>query len=284
MKFSGFFSGIGDEAATDIDTQIRAHQELGWKHIELRNIDGTNLTDVPDETFEEIRGKLSDASIQVSCFASQLANWARPVSGDIEIDVLELERAIPRMQALGTKFIRCMSYPNADPPWEESKWRDEAVRRLKVLAQMAADGGVTLVHENCNGWGGLGPRETMELLDAVGSEHLQLVFDTGNPMQYKQDSWEYYRGVRDRVVYVHVKDYYEPEKKDDERACYPGDGVGHVREILGDLISGGYDNGISIEPHIASVIHLALDIKDPALAYKSYVDYGKRLEDLVGKL
>ncbi len=284
MEFRGFFSGIADEAAKDIDTQIRAHRELGWKHIEMRNIDGVNLTDVDDAKFEEIRSKLDDAGLRVSCFASQLCNWARPISGDLEIDVKELERAIPRMKTLDAPFIRCMSYPNADPPWKEKDWRAEVIRRLRVLAGIAEEGGVTLVHENCNGWGGLGPRQTMELLEEVGSPRLQLVFDTGNPCHYGQDAWEYYEGVRDRIVYVHIKDYFQPERKGDERACFAGEGVGHVRRILGDLISRGYDGGVSIEPHLASVIHLKQDIEDPEKAFSTYVEYGRRLERLVAEL
>lgn len=284
MEFTGFFSGIGDEAARDIDGQIRAHRELGWSHIEIRNVDGTNLTDVPDENFEEIRGKLDEAGLKVSCFASQLANWARPITTDLDVDVGELQRAIPRMQSLGTPFIRCMSYPNADPPWEEGQWRAEVIRRMKVLAGLAEEGGVFLVHENCNGWGGLGPRQSLELLEEVGSANLKLVFDTGNPVHYGQDAWEYYEGVRDQVIYVHIKDYYLPEHKGDERACHAGEGVGHVREILRDLLSRGYRGGISIEPHIASVVHLKQDIEDPELAFRSYVEYGRRLEKLIAEL
>ena len=47
-----YFAGISDEAGTDLATQIKAHQELGWTHIELRNIDGTCITDLSDEEFE----------------------------------------------------------------------------------------------------------------------------------------------------------------------------------------------------------------------------------------
>ncbi len=284
MPFSGFISGISDEAARDIDGQIKAHQQLGWKHIEIRNIEGTNLTDISDEQFKTVQGKLEAAGMQVSCFASQLANWSRPISGDFVIDKEELERAIPRMQALGTPFIRCMSYPNADPEWEEQKWKDEVVSRLKTLADMAQQGGVTLVHENCNGWGGIGPNETNELLQEVGSDHLQLVFDTGNPAQYEQDAWEYYQAVKERIVYVHIKDYHQPEFKGDERACFPGEGACYVKEILSDLIGSGYSGGISIEPHIASVVHQHKDIENPQMAYDTYVEYGQKLEALIQAL
>ena len=71
-------------------------------------------------------------------FASQLANWARPIDGDFQIDVDELRRAIPRMQRAGTKFIRCMSYPNREEnPLPDDEWGDEVIRRFQILAQQA---------------------------------------------------------------------------------------------------------------------------------------------------
>jgi sugar phosphate isomerase/epimerase len=275
-----FFSGIADEASPQLARQLQAHKDLGWQHIEIRNIEGSNLTDLSDEAFEATASEIEASGIRVSCFASQLANWARPVSGDFEVDVAELKRAVPRMKRLQTLFIRCMSYPNSDPPLSDTDWRREAVRRLQGLARIAEEGGVTLVHENCNGWGGQGPQQTLDLLSDVGSEHLKLVFDTGNPIQYGQDSWEYYQSVRDQVIYVHIKDY-KLGSDGGEVAVFAGEGKGAVRRILTDLLERGYDGGISIEPHITSVIHLAQEAKDPELSFKTYVEYGRKLEKLV---
>jgi sugar phosphate isomerase/epimerase len=275
-----FFSGLADEASRVLSRQIDAHRLLGWSHIEIRNIEGKNLTDLGDEAFDAAARELKASGLQVSCFSSQLANWARPIDSDFERDLAEMSRAVPRMKRLGTPFIRCMSYPNAKPPWEDRPWRNEVVRRLKVLARLAEDGGVTLVHENCSGWGGLGPRQTLDLLEDVASPHLKLVFDSGNPVAYGQDAWEYYRAVRDHVVYVHIKDYLlEPGGK--ERAVFPGEGKGAVRQIIGDLFARGYRGGLSIEPHITSVVHLSQEASDPEVAFRTYVEYGKRLESLV---
>jgi sugar phosphate isomerase/epimerase len=277
-----FFSGIADEAARDAARQIEAHRELGWTHIELRNIGGVNATDLPDGEFAALEELLRGAGLRASCFASQIANWSRRIDGGFERDATELRRAIPRMHRLGTPFIRVMSYPNADPPWPEADWRRESIRRMRELARMAEDGGVTLVHENCSGWGGLSPEATLDLLAEVPSPALRLVFDTGNPAQYNSDAWEYYRQVRDAVVYIHIKDYRAlAKKKDEEQATWPGEGVCRVWDIVRDLFARGYDGGFSIEPHIASVIHLRQDIQDPDLAYKTYVEYGRRLVKLV---
>jgi sugar phosphate isomerase/epimerase len=278
-----FFSGLGDEASRVLKRQIEAHRLLGWSHIEIRNIEGRNLTDLSDEAFEAAAREIKEGGLQVSCFSAQLANWARPINSDFERDLAEMGRAVPRMERLGTPFIRCMSYPNAQPPWDDGAWRNEAVRRLKVLARLAEDAGVTLVHENCSGWGGQGPRQTLDLLADVGSPHLKLVFDTGNPVAYGQDAWEYYRAVRDHVVYVHIKDYViEPGGK--ERAVFPGEGKGAVRQVIADLLDRGYRGGLSIEPHITSVVHLSQEASDPEVAFKTYIEYGKRLQNLVQEL
>ena len=61
-----------------------------------------------------------------------------------------------------------------------------------------------------------------------------------------------------------------------------GEGQGYVREILADLKGIGYDGGISIEPHLASVFHDGdagnTKLQNPIEIYKSY---GKKLMNLL---
>lgn len=275
-----FFSGIADEAADDIDGQIKAQKELGWKHVELRNVSGVSLTDLCDRTFDDVVEKLSDAGIAISCFASQLCNWARPISKHPDIDRHELARAIPRMQRVGCQFIRTMSYPNAG--WPEQEWKEEVIARLEVLARMAEDGGVTLVHENCDGWGGLGAQQTLELLEKVGSPNLKLVWDTGNPIGHDQDPWEYYDAVKEHIVYVHIKD--GVRKNGSITYTYPGEGEGRVQDVVKDLLDRGYADGLSIEPHLAAVVHEGKAASGAERAYEQYVEYGRRLVALVEQL
>jgi sugar phosphate isomerase/epimerase len=275
-----YFSGIADEAGDDIETQIEAHKELGWHHIELRNIDGIGVADLSDRAFDEVVEKLSDAGLGISCFASQLCNWSRPITKHPDIDRHELARAIPRMQRVGCEFIRIMSYPNAG--WPEEQWRDEAVARIKTLAAMAEDGGVTLVHENCNGWGGLGAEQSLAMLEMVGSPALKLLWDTGNPVGHGQDPWQYYQGVREHVVYVHVKDGVQEDGK--TVYTYPGEGEGRVGDVLRDLIGRGYQGGVSIEPHLAAVVHEGKAASAAESAYERYVEYGRRLMKLAERV
>ena len=275
-----FFSGIADEASAPLAGQIDAHRELGWKHVEMRSVDGVNVTDLCDEVFDDVAQKLTSAALAVSCFASQLGNWSRPIIKRPDIDAQELACAIPRMQQLGCRFIRTMSYPNAG--WPQQKWRDEAVARLKELASMAERGDVILVHENCEGWASQGPEQTLQLLERVGSGNLKLLWDTGNAVSHRQDTWAFYSAVRDHVVYVHVKD--GVLEGDSMRYTYPAEGAGRVREVIGDLLERGYQGGFSIEPHMAAIVHEGKAASEADSAHQIYIEYGRRLMSLLDKV
>lgn len=276
-----FLSGIADEAGTSIEEQIKAHKELGWNHIEIRNVDGKNLTDIDEAKFNQVAEKLDGAGIKVCCFASQIANWARKISGNFDLDVEELKRAIPRMHRLGTKYIRIMSYPNDN--WSDSNWRKEVMRRLKELARMAEDGGVILAHENCSGWGGMDPERALDIMETVNSPNLRFLFDTGNrPGEGtpggKGTPWDVYQKVKNYIVHVHVKDYID---KEGNQRVFPGEGICRVEEIITDLLSSGYRGGFSIEPHMAAVIHLGKKAEDLESAYRLYLEYGRKVQALV---
>ena len=254
----------------------RRTRELRWKHIELRNISGIGVADLCDRSFEEVVDALSEAGLAVSCFASQLCNWSRSIAKHPDIDRHELERALPRMQRLGCPFIRTMSYPNAG--WSEADWKQAVIERLKVLAQMCEDGGVTLAHENCDGWGGKGAEQSLEMLEKVDSPALKLLWDTGNPVAHDQDPWAYYSAVKEHIVYVHIKD---GVRKDGKIAyTYPGEGAGRVKDVVKDLLKRGYAGGFSIEPHLAAVVHEGKAASEADSAYGRYTEYGRRLMKL----
>ena len=281
-----YLTGFADEAASDIDGQIRATKELGWSRIEMRNVDGVNLHDLPDEKFDLVCGKLADAGIEVNCFGSAIANWSKSILRPYDDDIASAKRAVVRMKRLGTKFIRIMSYPPIpDKPMEE-QMAEERFRRLREICALFLDEGLQPLHENCMNYGGQGWKYTLEMLDAVPG--LKLVFDTGNPVNTndrerpgrKQSAWDFYDHVRDHVVYVHIKDGVVGA---DGKVtwCWCGEGQGDVRRIVADLLKRGYDGGFSMEPHMAVIAHDASVKSDADIRYANYVAYGRRFEKIV---
>jgi sugar phosphate isomerase/epimerase len=282
-----YFSGIGDEAANRIDDQIRAIKALGWTHLEARNVEVPgypkgNIHDIPDAAFEILVEKVQAAGVHINCFGSAIGNWGKKIDESGEISLAETRRAIPRMQRLGTKFVRVMSF--AVRP-EEDQMAQERFRRLREITNMFLDAGIQPVHENCMNYGGMGWPFTLELLENVPG--LKLVFDTANPVfnddrskpkpWKKQDPWEFYEHVKQHVVHVHVKDARWNNAKNDADYTMPGDGDGKVREILTDLIKSGYSGGISIEPHVAVVFHDSTVKASEEDMFNTFVEYGRRL-------
>lgn len=289
-----YFTGFADEASGNLDLQIKATKELGWSNIEARSLFGKNLGTMSDEEFETLQEKLSAAGVGINCYGSAVANWANPITESPEKSYAELRTALPRMQKLGTKLIRIMSF--AVPQELKAKaweFEDEVIKRLQTIVRMAEEAGVVCVHENCMNWGGLSYEYTLRLCDRLASSPaFRLVFDTGNPVfndDYsknplkKQSSWEFYEKVRDFVVYIHIKDgRILPDGT--MKFTFGGEGDGDVRRILTDAFSRGYDGGISIEPHMNKVFHDPDASVNERLSYENYVEYGKRMMAMVDEI
>jgi len=248
-----------------------------------------NFHDVPDAAFDIIAGKLQDAGIQINCFGSAIMNWGKTVETPFEVTLAEVRRAIPRMQRLGTRFVRIMSFKPAD---DADTTPPIVFERVREVTKLFLDAGLQPVHENCMNHGGMSPRHALELLEQVPG--LQWVFDTANPIFNpdrsqakpwpKQDPWEFWLAVRDLTAHIHIKDATWNPAKNDADYNWPGEGNGRVRDILQDAFARGYDAGISIEPHIAVVFHDATVKSNEAAQYNSYVEYGRKCEKLVQEI
>ena len=284
-----YYTGFADEASRGLDGQIAATKELGWNCIESRAIDGVNIHDLSDADFDVAAGKLEDAGIQVNCFGSAIANWAKKITDPFDSSLAEARRAIPRMQRLGTKLIRIMSFARLDDREPDDQMEDERFRRVRTLTQMFLDAGIQPVHENCMNYGGMGWPFTLRLLENVPG--LKLVYDTGNPVftddkakpkpYPKQSSWEFYSHVRDFIAYVHIKDGVFDHATGKTTYTWPGEGDGDVVRIVEDLIARGYDGGFSMEPHMALVFHDANVTAQAQAMHDNYVEYGRRFMAIV---
>ena len=296
-------TGIADEAGASLDVQIKAHQELGWDSIESRvvEVDGVkgNLHEVPDAVFEKVVARLEETGMKVCGFGSLIGNWAKKIGDDFSITEAEINRAIPRMQRLGAKMIRVMSYAvckdDAGADLAE-QFADERIKRMRAINQRFADADITVLHENCMNWGGMSPSYVRRMAEAVPG--MKWVFDTGNPVfiddrdrpGHKQDAWEMYQAIKPFMAHVHVKDGRWVKEKNDAEYTFPGEGEGQTERIMKDLVETGYSGHISIEPHVAVVFHGAgaADNLSPEQKakeqYDSYIKYGRMLEALLNKV
>ena len=270
-------SGIADECADEIEEQVRAHLDLGWQYIEIRNVDRATVDTMDAELFEHVATTLAAHHVQASCLASDVGKlW---LDGDaakpFDQDAASLRGLAAKAKRLECRYIRVMGYRTESLP--DTAWRDESVARLKDLCAIARDGGVVLALENCVGWHAQSGRRMCEFLDRVGSDRLVCLYDTANARDHDCDPTEFYEAVADRVAYIHVKDTAPGGRP----FTFPGEGTCGVRHVLEDQLRRGYQGFVSIEPHMAPSAHMRRLKSDQGPPGEVYRACGRRLNEML---
>ena len=286
MDTHSFISGFTDEVSENLDLQIKALKELGWRHIDLRTVDGKNVSTLTDEEFAHVYQKLSENGITIGCFGSTVANWGRDAYKDLELDLAEMKNSVRHMLRSGVKFIRIMSYRLEDTIPLDSEIETVIINNIKHLVRLAEEDGIICLHENCETWGGQSVKHTLRLLEQVDSPALKLAYDSGNPVSMKnvdgvepydyQNAFQFFKEVLDHIEYLHIKD----AKLIDGEVHYtfPGQGSGYIKEILDYIKSKNKIIPIAIEPHVSVVFHNPSVTATFEDRWKNFIAYGSQFE------
>ncbi|MGI5990423.1 MAG: sugar phosphate isomerase/epimerase family protein [Lachnospiraceae bacterium] len=233
-------NAFADEASSMIDGQIKACQRNGLNGIEIRDVDGVNVTKISDSKAKSVKKKLDDAGLKVWSMGSPIGkinivtdNWAE----HLEL----LQRTIEIAHILDTKYIRMFSfyYPEGDKP---EQYRDEVLERLNKMADIAEAEDMILCHENEKGIYGDVASRCLDILTNV--PRIRGVFDPANFVQSGQNTLEAWDMLKDHIFYMHVKDAFS-----DMRVVPAGCGEGHVPEIIADYLKRG-GTEFTVEPHL----------------------------------
>lgn len=282
MKLTGFT----DEASNDLLQQIQVTKELGWEYLSARTIGSANIHDISEAEFEQVCEQLEAHHIKVAEFGTLIGSWSKSIDSDWEITLAEIERCIPRMQRLGVRYARVMSY--AQKAWGDDQLEQERFRRLREITARFKDAGLEAIHENCMNWGGFSAEHTLRLLDEVPD--LRLVFDTGNPVFQRdrskpepfpwQNAFEFYQNVKHAIAHVHIKDGIMHSEAGEPEYTFAGEGDAQLDSIMADLKASNYQGFIAIEPHIGKVFHLKeqANANGPQRIYDLYKAYGQQFE------
>lgn len=244
-------SAFADEAADTTDEQIAALTEAKIDHIDPRNLDGTNIVDLPIDQAERVQEKLAAAGISVGMYGSPIGKL--DIADDIEIDVKRLRHLGELKKVFGSRNVRLFSYYNKKDPVDQAGWRAAALDRLRRLIDVADELDLVLYHENELGIFG-GPLEPVcvlrDELHRQSPERFKLIFDFDNFNQNGDDVWADWLELRDAVGAIHLKE--SKRQPDGEYQHVPaGEGDGHIARILADLAERGWEGPLTLEPHLA---------------------------------
>ena len=232
--------GFADEASPRIDGQIDALVRNRMDGLEIRNVDGENVSDISLEKAREVRRKLEAAGLAIWSIGSPIGkiDIARD---DFPSHLDKLRHTLDIAEILGARRVRMFSFyiPAGDDP---AAWRDEVLERLNRMADLAEDAGIQLCHENEKGIYGDNAPRCLDIHRSV--PRLAGVFDPANFIQTGQDVAEAWEALKPYVDYMHVKDALA-----DGSVVPAGRGIGSLAGILRDYLARG-GTALTLEPHL----------------------------------
>ncbi len=243
-------SAFSDEYDPDFDTQLEGVKSNGITHIEIRNVNGKNIADHTPEEAKVLKEKLDSKGVKVSSIGSPIGKIN--INDPMEPHMDKLKNVIEIAKILDAKYIRMFSFfmPKDENP---DIYRDEVMKRMRMMLDMAKESGVTLLHENEKGIYGDTVERCVDLLEELKSYNLKAVFDPANFIQCEQETYPYgFDKLKDYTVYMHIKDCAEGGK-----VVPAGYGIGKIKEILTELKKRGYEGFLSLEPHLTNFVGFA---------------------------
>ena len=251
-------SAFADEASASLDEQIATLKALGISHIEPRNVDGTNVSDLTEEAAKAVRKKLDDAGIGLSSIGSPIGKI--DIAGDLDKHIEKLKNTINVANILGAKYIRMFSF--FVPVGHEDEYETQVFAGMERMVETARGTGVKLVHENEKAIFGDSTDRCVRLMERFAPE-LGFAFDPSNFVQCEQDTKAGFPRLKKYLTYMHMKDSKFPSNAEREHrdmgfegvsdAHRPvGQGDGNVSWIIDQLIDMNYEGFMTIEPHLTN--------------------------------
>jgi len=243
-------SAFADEAGEATADQLWALARAGIDHIDPRNIDGTNIAELPIDQAREVKARYDEAGVRVNMFGSPLGKI--DIADDMAIDLARLEHLGKLADVFDCRAVRVFSYYNRDGA-AEHEWRAESLKRLNQLLDLADTLDLVLYHENEKHIFGDPVRRVVVLRDEVHrkrGDRFKMIFDFDNYNQTGEDVWAAWRELRDSTEAIHLKE--SSRQEDGSFQHVPvGTGDGRVPEVLADLARRGWAGPLTLEPHLA---------------------------------
>jgi len=232
-------SAFADEASPFLSGQIAAMTRNGITGLELRNVDGLNVSELSPEKAREIRKILSDSGLFVWSAGSPLGKI--DIDDDFSRHLDVFKHTVDVTRELGAEHIRLFSFflPKGEDP---ENYKNAVMDRLGAFVEAAEGSGVILCHENEKGIYGDMASRCVKIHETFPS--LKCIFDPANYIQCGQETLSAWEMLKGYVEYLHIKDALP-----DGNVVPAGKGAGHVPEIVTDYIARG-GRHFTLEPHL----------------------------------
>ena len=237
---------FADEASPSLEGQIAAMLRNGLSGLEIRNVDGENVSSISADKAREIKRKLDDAGLRVWSIGSPIGKIGIK-KDDFNAHTEVFRHTLEIADILDAPNLRMFSFyiPAGKAP---ADYRQLVIDRLGTLCEIASGSGVKLCHENEKGIYGDNAARCLDLLTAL--PELNGIFDPANFIQCGQDTWQAWEMLAPHIHYMHIKD-----ARTDGQVVPAGQGIGQIGRIAAAYLAQG-GRAFTMEPHLAEFVGL----------------------------
>lgn len=239
-----YISGFSDEISQSLDEQIEAVKKLEMKYIEIRGVDGKNVSELTLEEAKAAKAKLDAAGLKVSSVGSPIGKQS--IKDDFAPHLALFRHVLELAKIFEAPYIRMFTF-YVDKE-ELDSYRDEVIARWQAFINAAEGYDVKLCIENEKDLYGEMADRCLDILEALDSDKVGFIFDPANFVQAGQITYpEAFELLGSWITYMHVKD----ARLSDGKVVPAGYGDGRVPEILAALDRReGFSCFLSLEPHL----------------------------------
>ena len=228
-------SFINDEISSNIDEALAFARKNKLRYIELRRIDGKDITELTPAEACALAEKITSAGILVSALSSPFLKW-KENTREFTFGSRKFDKETDYFTALmdladifGAPNIRIYSYLKDD-----SLSVEEIGKKLDIYSQMALERGLSLLLENdslCN----IDTINKMhQLFELYGFSNIFPLLDIGNTVASGDDfAPQELQDIINKCLYFHIKDY-DAELK---RFVVVGEGNVDYENLLADKVN-----------------------------------------------
>ena len=237
-------SAFADEINPGLSTQISVLKKYGINHIEMRGVNGKNITKHTLDEVKEIKKELDDNGFKISAVGSPIGKIQITADFAPELDLFK--HVLEQAKILDTKYIRMFSFfmPEGKNP---ADYRDEVMSRMQQYIDAAKGSGLVLLHENEKDIYGDTAERCLDLLKTLNCDYLKATFDPANFVQCGVAPFPHaYEMLKDYIIYYHIKD----ARAADGQVTPSGYGDGGLPQLIEELKATSFNGFLSFEPHL----------------------------------
>lgn len=229
---------FADEASEKISGQIAAMKRNGISMLEIRGVDGTNISEISADKAREVRRMLDAEGMSVWSMGSPIGKIS--LGDDFAPHMETFKRILENADILGASKIRLFSFFPIKGESDEVTLH-KVLERMSVLCDLTPDH-ITLCHENEKKIYGETPERCLDIHKAFPK--VRAVFDPANFVQCDVDTLHAWELLKDYVEYMHIKD-----ARADHVVVPAGQGLGNIAAIAKQYIAQG-GQVFTMEPHL----------------------------------